>query len=204
VEFQSKPIGWALWLQWVAASTAGFAVAATAFGALGTWLTDITPAFLRALTYCGTFGVGASLPGFLHWLILRRWFARAGWWILASGVGSILGFVVLGWGVAVGDTGGGIVREWIVPNLAFSAAGAVVGTMQWLVLRRWVSCSGWWVLASIVSWVGATYVYASLTRANDVYLPLGGAAAGIVSGAIMGLVLLWLMRHTQQKGMWKR
>ena len=54
-------------------------------------------------------------------------------------------------------------------SLAFSAAGSATGTIQWLVLRRWVSRSGWWVLASIVSWVGVTYVYASLTRANAMH-----------------------------------
>jgi hypothetical protein len=103
---------------------------------------------------------------------------------------------VLGWGIAAADTGGGIVDEIVVPNLAFAGAGAVVGVSQWLVLRRWVSRAGWWILASSISWLGATYVYVSLTRANDVNVPFGGAVSGALSGAIMGLVFVWLLRNT--------
>jgi uncharacterized membrane protein len=83
----------------------------------------------------------------------------------------------------------------VVPNLAFVGAGTVVGVLQWLVLRRWVSHAGWWILASSISWVGATWVYVSLTRANDVNVPLGGAVSGALSGAIMGLVLVQLLRN---------
>ncbi len=202
MEFQPKHVGWGVWLQWTAASTVGFAVAATAFRAMGTLLTDTTPAWVGGLISTVVAVAGVSLPGFLHWLILRRRFARAGWWILASGVGSLVGFLIQGVGLAGADTGQGFlfISDRYVVDVAAIFAGAVAGAMQWLVLRQWVGRAGWWVLASSVSWFGATYVYVFSTRANDVHLPLGGAAAGILSGTIMGLVLVWLMRHTKQRG----
>jgi hypothetical protein len=151
---------------------------------------------MGALISCVTVVAGVSLPGVLHWLILRRWFPRAGWWILASGAGSLAGFFILGVGIAGADTGQGFlfIGERYVFDAAAALAGSVVGAAQWFVLRQWVARAGWWIFASSVSWLGATNVYAFLTRANDFRLTLGGAAAGLLSGAIMGLVLVWLMR----------
>lgn len=189
-----KLVSWIFWFLWVVASTVGFTVAATAFTGIGDIVAETTPSLLGAAIFCTTAGTGASLPGFLHWFILRRWFPRAAWWIFASGAGSILGFIVLGWGLAVADTGRGIVDTIVLPNMAFVGAGTAVGVLQWLVLRRWVSRAGWWILASSVSWAGATWAYASITRANDVNVPLGGAVSGAISGVIMGLVLVWLLR----------
>jgi hypothetical protein len=202
VELHSKHASWGFWLQWVTASAAGFAVAATAFWAMGRLLGYTTPPWLGVLISIVVAVAGVSLPGFLHWLILRRWFARAGWWILASSVGSLVGFLILGVGLAGADTGHGFlfISDSYVVDVAAILAGAAVGAMQWSVLRQWVGRAGWWVLASSVSWFGATYVYVFSTRANNVSLPLGGAAAGVLSGAITGLVLVWLMRQTQQRG----
>jgi hypothetical protein len=200
VQFQPKQVGWGLWLQWVAASAAGFAGTATAFRALGALLTDTTPAWVGGSVSTAVALAGASLPGFLHWLILRRRFARAGWWILASGVGALVGFLILGVGLAGADTGRGLlfISDRYAVDAAALCAGAVAGATQWLVLRQWVGRAGWWVLASSVSWLGATYAYVLSTRANDVRLPLVGAAAGVLSGAITASVLVWLMRHTKQ------
>jgi hypothetical protein len=138
-----------------------------------------------------------AVPAFLHWLILRRLFARAGWWIPASVVGWLLGYIPLNVGIAGADTGQGFlfISERYVFAVACAAAGALAGTLQWLVLKRWVACAGWWVLASSISWVGTAWVYASLTRGNDVHIVLGGAASGTLSGAITGLALVWLLRN---------
>jgi hypothetical protein len=205
-ESRLEHAGWGLWLQWVAASTAGFAVASAAFWGMGWVLTTKAsstpaPALVGALISCATVLAGVSLPGFLHWLILRRSFARAGWWILASGMGSLVGFLILGVGIAGADTAQGFlfISERFVFDAAAVLAGAMVGAMQWLALRQWVGRAGWWVLASSISWLGATDVYAFLTRANDVQLTLGGAASGILSGAIMGSLLVWLMRNSPKQ-----
>jgi hypothetical protein len=195
----SKQAGWLLWLLWVAASTIGFALGSTAHGKAGTLLTDATPAVITLTVTIGNYPLVATLPGFLHWLILRNWFPRAGWWVLASGAGSLLGYVVMGWGLGVADTQEGTTFSRFAVPASMAVAGAAVGTLQWVVLRRWISHAGWWVLASSISWVVAEYAYLKLTRASDVHLFLGAAVSGALSGAITGLTLVWLMRTGGQR-----
>jgi hypothetical protein len=200
-----RQAGLGLWILWVTASSAGFALGATAVRSFGAVIALGTAPFIAAAMAPTLFVVVATLPGFLHWLILRRWFSRAGWWVLASGAGSLMGYLPLGWGIAVADTHGDQVGVWffalpmwVVLLVSIAVAGALAGAVQWLVLRLWVTRAGWWVLASTISWVAATYLYAHITRANDVYLPLGGAVSGALSGAITGVALVALMRNTRK------
>lgn len=88
----SKRAGWGFWLLWVAASTVGFALGSIAHGNAGKLLNDATPAVIATIVTVGLYPLIATLPGFLHWLILRRWFPHAGWWVLVSGAGSLVGY----------------------------------------------------------------------------------------------------------------
>jgi hypothetical protein len=195
----SKQAGWGFWLLWVAASTVGFALGSTAHRNAGKLVTDATPAVIALTVTIGLYPLIATLPGFLHWLILRRWFPHAGWWVLASGAGSLLGYFVTGWGLGVADTQGETTFARFAVPASMAVAGAAVGTLQWVVLRRWVSRAGWWVLASSISWVVAEYAYLKLTQASDVHLLLGAAVSGALSGAITGLTLVGLMRNGGQR-----
>ena len=68
--------GWALWLEWVVASSVGWALGRVVVG--------------------GVLGVGDVLGvGVLQWLVLRRHVARAGWWVVASTVGWAVGWAVV-------------------------------------------------------------------------------------------------------------
>ena len=192
---ESKHAGWGFWILWVAGSTVGFALGSTAKQYAGTLMGDASPAVIVLTVSIGLYPLVATLPGFLHWLVLRRWFPQAGWWVLASGAGSLLGYLPMGWGLGVGDTQGETAFARFAIPASMAVAGAVVGTLQWLVLRRWVSRAGWWVSASSVSWVAAESAYLNLTRAGDVHLISGAAVSGALSGAIMGLTLVGLMRN---------
>ena len=114
-------------------------------------------------------------------------------------VGSFLGFLAIGLGMnlAIGVAGGEDGSAYIMfPGfgVAFAFAGALAGTIQWIVLRRWVPRAGWWVLISSVGWAAAGLAYMRLTRGNDVALPLGGAISGALSGGITGLGMVCLLR----------
>jgi hypothetical protein len=158
------------WLLWVAASAAGFALGAAAFWAMGQAQRTDAASLVRALAFAVTAVIITTSPGFLHWLILRQRFPRAAWWVPASGIGSVFGFIMLSWGITVADTLGGdtdfwpVIYGWVVPALAAAFGGALAGTMQWFVLRRWVAYAGWWVPVSGISWVVATWAYALVTR----------------------------------------
>jgi hypothetical protein len=190
--------GWGFWLLWVAASMVAFALGSMAHQKAGTLLTEATPAVIALTITIGLYPLVATLPGFLHWLILRHWFPRAGWWVLASGAGTLLGYVAMGWGLGVADTQGETAFARVAIPASMVVAGAVVGTLQWLVLRRWVQHAGWWVLAASISWVAAEYAYLKLTRSNDVRLLWGATASGALSGAITGLTLVGLMQNTRK------
>jgi hypothetical protein len=181
----------------MAASTVGFGLGSIVQQIARKVLTDTIPAVANVAIAVGLTAMIATLPGFLHWLILRRWFPRAGWWVLASGVGSLLGFVVMVWGLGVADTqGGGNFEHFAIPVASMALAGVVVGTLQWVVLRRWVARAGWWVPVSGISWMVAEYAYLEITQAGDVQLLWGAIVSGTLSGAITGVTLVGLLRNS--------
>jgi len=78
-------IDWLLWLQWALASGLGGAVGfALADAALNTF----SEALYRAMTEIVIFGLLGASMGTLQWLVLRRHFSQAGWWVAASAVGG--------------------------------------------------------------------------------------------------------------------
>jgi hypothetical protein len=156
---------------------------------------------------------GAVLWGILgtaQWMALRKHIHRPGGWVLASVLGG-----------AVGGAAGEDVHEAVVGIVdnpiwkAWSGAGMVVieavrqavlwgivGTGQWMVLRKRVHRCGWWVLASVVGGVvagagiGAAW---ALTEASAkvAIRAAAGAVTGIVAGLITGSALARLLRHSR-------
>ena len=169
-----------LWLRWILANAAGWAVAATT-----------VEAGHEALGLGGGTGVFAllevvygALIGTAQWLLLRRLIPRAGWWVAASAAGTALGGIVslaLPVSTAV--------------FLVAAVLGAVIGTVQWSVLHRRVDRAGWWVPASVAGTVVAAAVLDRLPLVDPgAYLDvaLWGATNGALYGVITGLVLDWL------------
>ena len=188
-------VGPGVWLQWVLASTVGLAAGATLSGAVRVafGLED-----LAALEEVGSYGraaagaasaavVGASV-GSTQWLVLRRYISQAGWWVLASAAG-----LAVGTALDVIDT-----IAWFV---GIGAIGASVGTMQWLVLRRQLSQSGWWILVGTVSWLVAyptSFAIAdrlSSAVGGTASLATGFAVGGSLVGGITGGLLVWLLKR---------
>ena len=79
---------------------------------------------------------------------------------------------------------------WVVGVGLF---GTVLGTLQWVALRRYVTGAGWWVVASTLGWVlgGPATVIVGPTRAGYV----GWAVLGTVYGVVTGSMLVWLLRQ---------
>jgi hypothetical protein len=71
--------------------------------------------------WIGGVSLFGTVVGVLQWLVLRRQVARAGWWVLASTVGWVVG-------MPLGDSVGG-------PALG-AAYGAITGTALVLLLRQ--------------------------------------------------------------------
>jgi hypothetical protein len=85
------------------------------------------------------------------------------------------------------STAGGAVVGTVGVVVASTVVGVVVGVLQWLVLRRRIASAGWWVLATTVGVAVGGAVGVALDAR-----PVGG----IVTPAITGGALVWLLRRT--------
>lgn len=210
------PVSWALWFQWAAVNTLGFSLASTFVGvAMATFEPRpchdidclVNVALLLVHAILGGI-VGAALVGVMQWVVLRRQLSRVGWWVLATTVGLALGTVAALFAGASGQRG----IPFPASLAPFGALiGAVVGLMQWRILRRQVARAGWWVLASGVAfslglstlavWMGlsGTTVEGRSVRGNEVLLIVSfaawGGAVGTAVGASTGATLIWLLRR---------
>jgi len=164
---------------------------------------------------------GASV-GLMQWLILRRHFSRAGWWVWASIVGGVVGFSLTGWfplSVTVGFGLIGLVGrlgDVTVGAMFGIQIGAPLGIMQWFVLRRRFFRAGWWLLANIVGFAAASVIngvvvslfFGTGTALSPSPTPItaftaaavGGGGLGFVVGLVIsvitGMMLAWLWRRT--------
>ena len=178
---------WGLWLWWVVAGVVGWGVG----WGLGWSEVEFMSVDVAAAEYGGVV-VGVTVAGVLQWLVLRQRMARAAWWIVASLVSGLVAGGVIYW--VGGDAGftAEVARDldvgWVVEAGLY---GAVLGVLQWLVLRGQVALSGLWVLASIVGWIVGDPVCSSLMGFGT----LSWVVFGAVYGAITGLVLVWLLRQ---------
>lgn len=161
-----------------------------------------------AAVLCGA-AMGSSI-GLAQWLVLRTQLVRTGWWILATiagyasvGLLPLLASVVqpgwqewaftliisgkLHWLARVEETWTN--ASWLPGAVTLTLFGAVLGTMQWLVLRGRVRQAGWWIAISACGWALA----AALSVVPDDFwvVTLSWVIPLLVSGAGM----VWLLRH---------
>ncbi len=183
---------WGFWLQWVLASILGFAMGA----AIGNAVTD--------LIFTALFG---AVGGFMQWLVLRRQITGAGWWVLASTLGfaiaplaAIAGVMVMS---QVMSLDGNPLTAPILLGVIFGVLSAI---MPWLVLRRQLARAGWWVPAHLLgSLVGGglgivAFHAMSLIGFYQFAWAAAGAMFGAGLGAVTGITLVWLLRHTISEG----
>lgn len=173
-----------MWLGWVLASTAGWALGGP-LGVAAVLSGDIIPT-----GYAGV-AAGGSLSGLLQWLVLRRHVAGALWWVATNPVAAAAaGAVIFAGGTVVGVDAGWVVGTGLV--------GPLVGLLQWRVLRGQVSKAGWWVLASTAGWLaggpGGGIVLWIVNAPEDA----AWAVLGFLNGAITACALVWLLRQTRR------
>ena len=177
------------WIGWVLASALGAAVGAAAAFNL---LTILGQRLYLALDEVLIFGLILLGMGAMQWLVLRSRIAQAGWWIGASiASGTLLGIMATKFSYgANGPLGDGLF-------------GITLVVPYWLVLRRQLSYSWLWLIASPVAWALAYLAVAALertgiwpqtTETNELIFAFG--LAGAVVGMIAGLLLVWLLRRS--------
>src|SRR3990172_6901275 len=132
---------WILVLWWFVANVISFGLVGGAFhnfellppSIAGLGRFELWPALFGAV-----FGaVPSILIGWLQWFILRRPLPVSSWWILTVSAGVGLNHFV--------SDGFPNARD---PIIGLLAGCAVIGVLQWLVLRKQVSSFAWWILAT--------------------------------------------------------
>ena len=187
---------WWFWLKWVLASAAGWLVGlAVGWGTYVGVVTLVSTATADPRigevvgvvvgTALGLVVFGAVV-GTAQWLVLRKRVYRSGWWLLVTAVGGAVCLVVVFFvgGIVANAIGAPFYLPMLMP-----VYGAAVGIAQWLILRKRVHQSGWWLLAAAAGWAVGCAVDA------DVGMAVFGALFGALFGAITGFVLILLLRH---------
>jgi hypothetical protein len=153
----SNFLDWALWFYWIMATTLG-------------WL-------LGSLLFQGipVVSAGVSIAAFQTAVLYQR-IPRAWRWLIFSSLGWILGYIL--YVVFISADFGFLMG----PTL-----GAAVGIPQWLLLRREVDWSAWWVGISVLAWT------------TGLTLIPGMLSSGSLPGALTGLTLAILLRFSSRK-----
>jgi hypothetical protein len=75
----------------------------------------------------------------------------------------------------------------ILPSYMTVAIGALVGIVQWVVLRSLFPQAAWWILASALGWAASHILLSAALAVGDV--TLSGAITGVTLGTAQWLAL---------------
>jgi len=111
-------------------------------------------------------------------------------WVVANVVGWLIGFAACEWLQSFLST-------VFVDGLVI---GSAVGISQWLVLRRRIPSTGWWIVLTIVSFgVGKALAVALLPDAAT--LP-ADVLTGAIIGAVVGIAQWLVLRRSVSSAAW--
>ena len=144
----------------------------------------ITEDYLGMYTFIPLLGL---FTGVLQYGLLRRYLPRMGWWVWATLGGWLLGVLLI------------LISRWLNfwtyetfdIDLAFIVLGLSIGLMQWLLLRRRLSKSGWWIGANVLGWVLLGLI------TGDSLGQFGLLLMGFLPTTVTAALLAWLMNQAQ-------
>jgi len=137
-------------------------------------------------------------------------------WILANAAGFAIGGAIAGAMVlAAEDALVGTVGSQqaaaaaLVPIVAVwvGVFGAVVGAHQWLVLRRWLPLTGWWIAVTAGGWAAAGAIDGALSgylSGTVTGVGPGVGVGGFVLSTVAGVTVLGLLPGLLQSFMLRR
>jgi hypothetical protein len=168
-------------------------------------------------------GYEGVVVGYAQWLVLRNVFGtmQARSWVTATAVGSIVAWtagMVPSTVAAFAEPAAGSARQLelelpmalIVTLTAFGGAfvGALLGSAQMFVLRRFVAHAGWWIPANAAAWAVSMPIVVAAGGLAGAATPrpivVGEMLAaitlsGAVAGAVHGSALVALIRHSREE-----
>ncbi|MFH7025003.1 MAG: hypothetical protein ACHBN1_06290 [Heteroscytonema crispum UTEX LB 1556] len=207
-----------LWEKWVLANTIAAILGLNIIAVINPGGSILGNSFLGNLNMDGFLllaGVlGGVILGFAQWLALRRYIHNLIWWVLATTVGVLLGWlillvvsIVMAFAYAYGMNE--MNPATLFKGVAYlgGVVGAVLGFAQWLVLKAYVRCdisqAAWWMVANALAWslglliafVGTGIKKIDAFASHTALIELAtGATMGAVIGGITGIALVWLLQ----------
>lgn len=173
--------------------------------------------------------ITGAIVGLFQWLALLRKAGDWGWWLPATAIGFGIDCLLkaLFFSLYYVETSGGQLRPPQGSFLPFLFAivplmGALfIGLSQWLVMRRKVQYSGWWILAAPIATILALRSSAAMDVLNESFnawimrlasitsigvvpltkiaYPLPYLFEGIIVGAFTGMVIVMLVRRASKQ-----
>ena len=151
---QDKTMDWALWFYWIMATTLGWLVGVLLFNGIPLVISGVAIATFQ-------------------WSVLYKRIKKSWRWLVFSSLAWISAYILY---------------ILLIPGqmsiLLGPFLGAIVGVVQWLILRKEFELAGWWIPISILAWTtGLTLMPGLLT-------------SGALPGALTGLTLVILFRYS--------
>ncbi len=164
---ESNKPGLTFVVKWIVAFVAASIVSsllvlAIAFVAKYIQIPALLGVLLMALVMGAVLGAG---QGF----IMMPYLDRSELWIGLTALGYAAGFIVPA-----------LLK--LDPLLRYVSIGLALGLLQWLILRRYVEASSWWIVVNFACW-----------------LTVGMFDEGaLLYSPVSGLVMIWLLNHPKQ------
>jgi len=132
------------------------------------------------------------LTGLLQYGLLRRYLPRMGYWIPATLLGWSLGLLLsfgLLWARVTLRTAEALNESWVM-NVSFILLGLSIGLAQWLLLRRRLPRTGWWIVVNVGVWSLIALITGETLGLFSIM------AMSLLPGCVTAVALAMLMNQT--------
>jgi hypothetical protein len=133
--------------------------------------------------------IDGIIIGLFQWIVLRKIFRRALWWVPVTGIGTAFGVMAF-WLIVSLLNLTDITLEvpldsiFVLGLLDAILAGIFIGFFQWILLSRNVRGHGWWVLVSSIASIGAWFIRLFINPG------VAFVAYGMVTGFVLAIMLV--------------
>lgn len=119
-----------------------------------------------------------------------------GWllWILVTGTSWSMGLVIA---VVIASGAGLALSSQVSLLLSGMVVGAVIGLVQWEILRPNARGVGAWTLATVIGWIGGLIVTTSVVQMAE---PIWGGLIGSALGGFVWGLAQWPVLRTETEG----
>jgi hypothetical protein len=152
-----ESLDWAFWFYWIMATTLGWLAGSLFFSGIPIAISGVAVAAFQ-------------------WAVLYKRIQKAWRWALFSSLAWIVGYILFVISLP-GEMG----------YLLGPLLGGMIGIVQWIILRKELDWTGWWLIVSILAWTTGLTVMPGLL------------SSGALPGALTGLTLVILFRFSEPR-----